>query len=189
MRKVTEGGRKFRRGAWLWTVTVSTFKSETYRFVRLPGPLGRIRDCILAGRQSVARFSSLSVSIVIEQGPPAMRSTSRARRRGGPGRNEPHRRAGCVGRFLLPQARRRAPRASAQSLHKHPPPGGTAVPAHCGLARSPASRRAGSWQGFPPPRGCQRRPHVNAVRGRLPDAEAAQRARHRSESASRSRFP
>jgi phage terminase large subunit GpA-like protein len=31
----TEGGRKIRRGARLWTVAVSTFKSETYRFLRL----------------------------------------------------------------------------------------------------------------------------------------------------------
>ncbi len=35
---VTEGGRKLRRGARLWTVAVSTFKSETYRFLRLNRP-------------------------------------------------------------------------------------------------------------------------------------------------------
>lgn len=35
---VTEGGRKLRRGARLWTVAVATFKSETYRFLRLPPP-------------------------------------------------------------------------------------------------------------------------------------------------------
>lgn len=34
----TEGGKKVRRGARLWTVAVSTFKSETYRFLRLPRP-------------------------------------------------------------------------------------------------------------------------------------------------------
>ena len=34
---VTEGGKKLRRGARLWTVAVSTFKSETYRFLRLVG--------------------------------------------------------------------------------------------------------------------------------------------------------
>ncbi|WP_186291807.1 phage terminase large subunit family protein [Ancylobacter moscoviensis] len=34
----TEGGRKIRRGARLWTVAVSTFKSETYRFLRLARP-------------------------------------------------------------------------------------------------------------------------------------------------------
>jgi len=34
----TEGGRKIRRGARLWTVAVSTFKSETYRFLRLSRP-------------------------------------------------------------------------------------------------------------------------------------------------------
>ncbi|MFN6998573.1 MAG: phage terminase large subunit family protein [Elioraea tepidiphila] len=35
---VTEGGRKLRRGARLWTVAVATFKSETYRFLRLGRP-------------------------------------------------------------------------------------------------------------------------------------------------------
>ncbi|MTW18340.1 phage terminase large subunit family protein [Rhodoplanes serenus] len=34
----TEGGRKIRRGARLWTVAVATFKSETYRFLRLVRP-------------------------------------------------------------------------------------------------------------------------------------------------------
>jgi phage terminase large subunit GpA-like protein len=34
----TEGGKKVRRGARLWTVAVSTFKSETYRFLRLDRP-------------------------------------------------------------------------------------------------------------------------------------------------------
>src|SRR5512134_2352191 len=34
----TEGGRKIRRGAKLWTVAVATFKSETYRFLRLDRP-------------------------------------------------------------------------------------------------------------------------------------------------------
>lgn len=32
---VTEGGKKLRRGARLWTIAVATFKSETYRFLRL----------------------------------------------------------------------------------------------------------------------------------------------------------
>jgi len=31
----SEGGKKLRRGARLWTVAVATFKSETYRFLRL----------------------------------------------------------------------------------------------------------------------------------------------------------
>lgn len=31
----TEGGRRLRRGVKLWTITVATFKSETYRFLRL----------------------------------------------------------------------------------------------------------------------------------------------------------
>jgi phage terminase large subunit GpA-like protein len=34
----TESGRKVRRGARLWTVAVATFKSETYRFLRLTRP-------------------------------------------------------------------------------------------------------------------------------------------------------
>ena len=35
---VTEGGRRLKRGARLWTVAVATFKSETYRFLRLNRP-------------------------------------------------------------------------------------------------------------------------------------------------------
>jgi phage terminase large subunit GpA-like protein len=35
---VTEGGKKLRRGARLWTIAVATFKSETYRFLRLATP-------------------------------------------------------------------------------------------------------------------------------------------------------
>jgi phage terminase large subunit GpA-like protein len=35
---VTEGGKKLRRGARLWTIAVATFKSETYRFLRLAAP-------------------------------------------------------------------------------------------------------------------------------------------------------
>ena len=35
---VTDGGRRLRRGARLWTVAVSTFKAETYRFLRLDRP-------------------------------------------------------------------------------------------------------------------------------------------------------
>jgi phage terminase large subunit GpA-like protein len=35
----TEGGRRIRRGARLWTVAVATFKSETYRFLRLQRPM------------------------------------------------------------------------------------------------------------------------------------------------------
>ncbi|EME71007.1 bacteriophage tail assembly protein [Paramagnetospirillum caucaseum] len=34
----TEGGKKVRRGARLWIVAVSTFKTETYRFLRLERP-------------------------------------------------------------------------------------------------------------------------------------------------------
>jgi phage terminase large subunit GpA-like protein len=35
---VTEGGKKLRRGARLWTIAVATFKSETYRHLRLSAP-------------------------------------------------------------------------------------------------------------------------------------------------------
>ena len=34
----TEGGKRLRRGARLWNVAVSTFKAETYRFLRLERP-------------------------------------------------------------------------------------------------------------------------------------------------------
>ena len=34
----TEAGRRIRRGARLWTVAAATFKSETYRFLRLSPP-------------------------------------------------------------------------------------------------------------------------------------------------------
>lgn len=34
----TDGGKKLKRGARLWTVSVSTFKSETYRFLRASRP-------------------------------------------------------------------------------------------------------------------------------------------------------
>ena len=34
----TDGGKRIRRGARLWTVAVSTFKAETYRFLRLERP-------------------------------------------------------------------------------------------------------------------------------------------------------
>ena len=35
---VTEGGKKLRRGARLWTIAVATFKSEAYRYLRLLAP-------------------------------------------------------------------------------------------------------------------------------------------------------
>jgi phage terminase large subunit GpA-like protein len=35
---LTEGGRKIRRGAKVWSVSVAVFKSETYRFLRLDRP-------------------------------------------------------------------------------------------------------------------------------------------------------
>ena len=39
----SDGGRRLRRGARLWTVAVSTFKAETYRFLRLERPTGEER--------------------------------------------------------------------------------------------------------------------------------------------------
>lgn len=36
--EVSERGRRIRRGVQLWTVQVGFFKSETYRFLRLPAP-------------------------------------------------------------------------------------------------------------------------------------------------------
>jgi phage terminase large subunit GpA-like protein len=41
---VTEAGRRLRRGARLWTVAVSTFKSETYRFLQLQRPTAEELD-------------------------------------------------------------------------------------------------------------------------------------------------
>lgn len=42
--EVTEGGRKIRRGVQLWKVSVSVFKSETYRFLRLVRPTDEALD-------------------------------------------------------------------------------------------------------------------------------------------------
>ncbi|PKP79219.1 MAG: terminase [Alphaproteobacteria bacterium HGW-Alphaproteobacteria-3] len=39
----TEGGKRLRRGARLWTVAVSTFKAETYRHLRLERPTDEAR--------------------------------------------------------------------------------------------------------------------------------------------------
>ncbi len=39
----TEGGKRIRRGAKLWTVATATFKSETYRFLRLRRPTSEER--------------------------------------------------------------------------------------------------------------------------------------------------
>jgi phage terminase large subunit GpA-like protein len=52
----TEGGRKLKRGAKLWTIAVATFKSETYRFLRLAAPTA---DDIAAGAASPAGFVHL----------------------------------------------------------------------------------------------------------------------------------
>lgn len=41
---ITFKGKRLRRGARLWTIAVSTFKSETYRFLRLPRPTDEERE-------------------------------------------------------------------------------------------------------------------------------------------------
>lgn len=53
---VTEAGRKLRRGARLWTVAVATFKSETYRHLRLMRPTD---EEIVEGAQYPAGFVHL----------------------------------------------------------------------------------------------------------------------------------
>lgn len=53
---VTEAGRKLRRGARLWTVAVATFKSETYRHLRLMRPTD---EEIAEGAQYPAGFVHL----------------------------------------------------------------------------------------------------------------------------------
>ena len=52
----TESGRKVRRGARLWTIAVATFKSETYRFLRLVRPTD---DEIAEGRRNPAGYIHL----------------------------------------------------------------------------------------------------------------------------------
>lgn len=52
----TESGRKVRRGARLWTVAVATFKTETYRFLRLLRPTD---DEIAGGAQNPAGYIHL----------------------------------------------------------------------------------------------------------------------------------
>jgi phage terminase large subunit GpA-like protein len=53
---VTEGGKKLRRGARLWTIAVSTFKSETYRYLRLTAPTD---EEIAAGAKCLAGYVHL----------------------------------------------------------------------------------------------------------------------------------
>lgn len=53
---VTEGGKKLRRGARLWTVAVATFKSETYRYLRLSTPTD---EEIAAGAKFAAGYLHL----------------------------------------------------------------------------------------------------------------------------------
>ncbi|MBZ0138768.1 MAG: phage terminase large subunit family protein, partial [Pseudorhodoplanes sp.] len=53
---VTTSGRKLRRGARLWTVAVATFKSETYRFLRLGRPT---EDELAEGAQYPAGYVHL----------------------------------------------------------------------------------------------------------------------------------
>ena len=60
---VTENGRKLRRGARLWTVAVSTFKAETYRFLRLNRPTD---EEIASGAQYPAGFVHLARGLEAE---------------------------------------------------------------------------------------------------------------------------
>ena len=60
---VTEGGRKLRRGARLWTIAVATFKSESYRFLRLGAP---IDEEIAAGGKFPTGFIHLPRGIEAE---------------------------------------------------------------------------------------------------------------------------
>ena len=53
---VTEAGKRLRRGARLWTVAVATFKSETYRYLRLVRPTD---EDILAGARHPAGYVHL----------------------------------------------------------------------------------------------------------------------------------
>ena len=53
---VTEGGKKLRRGARLWTIAVATFKSETYRYLRLSTPT---EEEIAAGAKCPAGYVHL----------------------------------------------------------------------------------------------------------------------------------
>lgn len=53
----TEGGRKIRRGARLWTVAVATFKAETYRFLRFTRPTDEER---VAGALTPAGYIHLA---------------------------------------------------------------------------------------------------------------------------------
>jgi phage terminase large subunit GpA-like protein len=53
---VNEGGKKLRRGARLWTIAVATFKSETYRFLRLAKPTD---EEITAGAKAPAGYVHL----------------------------------------------------------------------------------------------------------------------------------
>jgi len=60
---VTEGGKKLRRGARLWTIAVSTFKSETYRYLRLTAPTD---EEIAAGAKFPSGYVHLSRSTEAE---------------------------------------------------------------------------------------------------------------------------
>jgi phage terminase large subunit GpA-like protein len=59
----TEGGKKIRRGARLWTVAVATFKSETYRFLRHSRPTD---EEIANGAKAPAGFVHLPQGVEAE---------------------------------------------------------------------------------------------------------------------------
>lgn len=61
--EVTERGRKIRRGIQLWSVKVGYFKSETYRYLRLPAPTD---EDLAAGRGWPSGFIHIPRGITSE---------------------------------------------------------------------------------------------------------------------------
>jgi phage terminase large subunit GpA-like protein len=72
----TEGGRKIRRGARLWTIAVATFKAETYRFLRLSKPTD---EDVADGAQEPAGLVHLPAGRRRRMGEAARRRASRDR--------------------------------------------------------------------------------------------------------------
>ena len=60
---VNENGRKLKRGVRLWTVSTSTFKSETYRFLRLQKPTD---EELISGSASPAGYIHLPSGLEAE---------------------------------------------------------------------------------------------------------------------------
>ena len=108
----TDGGKRLRRGARLWTVAVSTFKAETYRFLRLERPTD---EEIAAGATVPAGLH-----------PPAGRGGSRMaeavrRRAAGDGEDASAASPGSNGRSCASATRRSTPGSTPA-----PPPGSPA---------------------------------------------------------------